>query len=381
MLAAILAALGLGTFASAQQAISQSSSGTKPQAEPAPAQKDLPKARDIIERAVEAMGGRAAFDAVKSVHVSATMTGGPEGATSDLFSAGREQILLRQGLPNFGQVETGQNGPYMWTKMPGGRYRLLTKEQMIMRAEQARLFWLVPDLQATYETIQTVDRVELADQECYKIKLADRKDIASVQDDRSVRFIYFSVSSGLLVGLETYPAGLERAGIITLFRQWKEFKEPKLTLFTEFQSGQDGRNTRTLLFNEVEFNEVDEAVFAVPEEVKALFAEQQAKEAARKNAPAPPDSSPEGVGAEGQGKDPGSGDVDPELAQFTERERQQIQKTLSAFERQTNPAQLRMIVGILKGQLGNAQTERDKAILEYVLKKLEQRLESLESGK
>jgi hypothetical protein len=267
----------------------------------------------------------------------------------------------------------------MWTTMPDGRHRLLTAAQMAPRTEQVRWFWLVPELTDLYADVQTLDRSELKGEDCYRLKVAKRKDIASVQDDRTIRYLYFSTSTGLPVGMETYPAGLERAGVTTLFGQWKEFQSPKLTLFTELKTGREDHGSRTTVFDEVTFNEVDNAVFAVPEQVVQLFEAEQAKAKAAQNEP-PSGTTPAGVSGQDEAGEPASGEEDPELAQFTERERAQIKKALESFQRQTDPNQLRMIVGFLTGQVKAAQPGRDKAILEYVLKKLEERLEELESG-
>jgi hypothetical protein len=72
-------------------------------------------------------------------------------------------------------------------------------------------------------------------------------------------------------------------------------------------------------------------------------------------------------------------DVPPELAGVPEQVRKGVMQALKQFGAAKDPQQLQMIVGVLESQRGQASAE-EKPALEYLLKKLKERLAELEAA-
>src|SRR5689334_9352199 len=79
---------------------------------PGPQQTPLPPARQIVTRFVAAMGGEAAYRAVKSIHARGTMEIAGQQIRGDLelFSARPARALYRVTVPGIGRIEQGYNG-------------------------------------------------------------------------------------------------------------------------------------------------------------------------------------------------------------------------------------------------------------------------------
>ena len=345
----IMSALGLALGLTAA-VLAGSLQETKPEEPTAEApRKDLPAAEEILTMAVEAMGGQKAFDTIESSYIKSTMAAMGFSIQFDMYTAEPDKLFVRQIIPGVGDGEMGVNGDVAWRRQPMQAYELLDVKDLVDLSDQAHLFEIVPKLREQYTTMQTVDRTEFAGQDCYKVLLAGKRNPKPEEADTK-SYALFNAETHLAAGLQNVqPAkGDLPARTSTLrFEDWKPVDELKLKLYRKLIIAQREVEL-TMTYDEVTFNKVDPAVFAIPEEVQKLLAEKAA-------APAPQ-----------------AGDADPGVSRKTE-------EMLANLLKQEDVGQLRMIVGILESQLPNTPDE-EKADMEYIIRKLKERIEELESG-
>ena len=345
----IMSALGLALGLTAA-VLAGSLQETKPEEPTAEApRKDLPAAEEILTMAVEAMGGQKAFDTIESSYIKSTMAAMGFSIQFDMYTAEPDKLFVRQIIPGVGDGEMGVNGDVAWRRQPMQAYELLDVKDLVDLSDQAHLFEIVPKLREQYTTMQTVDRTEFAGQDCYKVLLAGKRNPKPEEADTK-SYALFNAETHLAAGLQNVqPAkGDLPARTSTLrFEDWKPVDELKLKLYRKLIIAQREVEL-TMTYDEVTFNKVDPAVFAIPEEVQKLLAEKAA-------APAPQ-----------------AGDEDAGVSRKTE-------EMLANLLKQEDVGQLRMIVGILESQLPNTPDE-EKADMEYIIRKLKERIEELESG-
>jgi len=316
---------------------------------PQPAAKDLPAAEGILKMAIEAMGGQKAFDAIESSYIKSTMAAMGFSIQFDMYTAEPDKLFVRQIVPGVGDGLMGMNGDAAWRKQPMQDYQLLEAKELVDMSDQAHLFEIVPQLEKQYAMMQTVDRVEFAGQDCYKIRLSGKKN-AKPEEKDAQSYALFNADTHLAAALQNVqPAreGMPERTSALRFEDWKEIGD--LKLYTKLVIVQNSGEL-TMSYDEIKFNEVDESVFAVPDEVKKLLEERQAAEAATE-----------------EGEDDAAGVS------------QQTKDLLEKFLKQDDPAQLRMVVGLLESKVADTP-EPEKANMEYIIRKLKERIEELEGG-
>src|SRR5690606_2930326 len=109
--------------------------------------------------------------------------------------------------------------------------------------------------------------------------------------DEAEQYFYFNVETGLPAGAEsTQESRFGPMSVTIVFEEWKGFGD--LNLFTRMKMSQMGQNV-TFNWTELEFDTVDDAVFALPEEVKKLALQRMMEEEkAEETPPAAPAPSP-----------------------------------------------------------------------------------------
>ena len=253
--------------------------GTQPASQPATTAKDLPKAEEIVKAALEAMGGKKAFDDIKSTSIKATMSTPMGDMTLDMKSAVPARFLLLQSFPGMGEMSIGSDGKVGWMNNPmAGGLQLLEGEQLEQMRKQSNMYLIVFNLQEDFKELETVDRIQFNGQDCYKVKMTPK------EEGRPTQFGFFSSDSKLMQGMEITqdgPMGQQMTSTIS-FAEWKPIE--KLHLFTKMNIEQAGMQVG-MTFTEVEFNKVDPAAFEPPAEVKELLSKKAGESPATQTAP------------------------------------------------------------------------------------------------
>ncbi|MHC5023616.1 MAG: LolA-like protein [Planctomycetota bacterium] len=229
--------------------------------------KDLPQAASIIEKSIEAMGGRKALAEIKSRHTKVTMTTPMGEMQLETYVADKDRLLVKQSMPGMGEGAMGSDGKVAWANNPmAGGYQLLELAAVQAGSGQMDVLALVLDMEKNIGSMETVDRAEFNGRDCYKLHLVDK---SGMEEHR-----YFDVETGLVQGVsqerETQMGPME---MVMHVGEWKEVG--KIKVFSELTMSQMGMDL-VMTLTEIQFNDVPDSVFDLPEEVKALLAEQPA---------------------------------------------------------------------------------------------------------
>ncbi len=227
-------------------------------AQPAAAQ--LPAARSIVDRYIEAIGGRQAVLAQTSFKVIGKFAVPASGLVGDLeVYQSNNQTFARIMLPGIGEMLRGYDGTTGWSVNAIEGPRLLEGMELAQMREESRRNAALRDT-SLVTSLETVERTTMNGQECWKIKVV-WKSGRETQD-------CYSVENHLLVanvGKTTTPMG--EIDYVTNYHDYKQFGAIKVaTRVVQTALGQE----QVVTTESIEFGPVDAAKFALPEAIKAL---------------------------------------------------------------------------------------------------------------
>lgn len=273
---AAMIAGGAVCAASWSMLLAEPPSATAQEAEQADGEKNanerpLPTADEILDRYIEVTGGEAAI----RKHSSRTMIGTLDvpamglSGTMKSYTAEPNLYLLVIEIPGMGMSRVGFDGEIAWSSNQMQGPMLLEDEQLEQIRREAD-FYSQLNYRRNYPTIKTVGRVDFDGQPCHKVSMLDRSDNETV--------MYFSVDSGLVVGMETTndsPMG-EITSITTMsdYETVDGVKLPKTMKVSA--AGFD----QMMKVTSISHDAIDREIFELPAEIKALLASSREREAA-----------------------------------------------------------------------------------------------------
>ena len=228
----------------------------------APAAAPLPSGKDIIAKHLEAIGGEAAFKAVKSFHAKGKFELAAQGVTGELelMAARPNKLLLKVDIPSVGHVESGYDGKNGWSIDPLAGPSLLTGRALSEMAEDA---WFDSALHAPdrVKELTTVARVEFDKRPAYQVKVVHTSGVEQTE--------YYDVETGLQIGSESQrdtPMGVLPTKV--MLREYQKFgglKQP--TVLVQSTMGID----QVFRIMSYEYNDVPATAFDPPPQIKALI--------------------------------------------------------------------------------------------------------------
>lgn len=222
---------------------------------------DLPSAASLIDKYIAAIGGEKVIRATKGMHQTGTMDMPAMGmsAEMDMYLAPPNRMVMKMNLPQVGEVNTGYDGTVGWVDNPMTGPMLMEGDQLEDAIEQAD-FYADLNYAQRYESMETVEQVDFAGESAYKVKLVDA--------DGKETLEYFSVDSGLKIGFEAEQASeMGTMMVVTELRDYKDFDGRMIpTTSVAKMMGME----MTMTINSIEFEEVDDSVFALPDNIKTL---------------------------------------------------------------------------------------------------------------
>jgi hypothetical protein len=177
---------------------------------------DLPQARALVERHLEAMGGR---DAVLA-RLTGSMTGRFEmpaaGLAGPLTSASRypDHRVIRIELPGVGEILSGYDGQVLWAMDPFMGPRILEGTERVRDLEQSSRGALVRDPEAV-RTMETVALSEVDGQPCHQVRVVWPSGAESLD--------CYGVETGLLLGTESSTES--PMGVIEVETIYQDYRE------------------------------------------------------------------------------------------------------------------------------------------------------------
>jgi len=228
----------------------------------APSATPLPAAREIIDRYIKEIGGRAAVLAQTSTKAVGTVSLPGAGVTGKLesFHAKPNRFLQRMTLPGIGTLEEGFDGSVGWSMSPLTGPTLLDGKQLEQRKFEADFY---EELKAPdrYQSITTVERTTFAGRPVYKIRLLKK----TGEEDTE----YYDAETGLKAGeVSTRESPMGSIVGTTTYSDYKPFgplRQPTTMKVSMM-------NTEMVLsVLSLEYGTVDPGVFAMPAQIKALI--------------------------------------------------------------------------------------------------------------
>ncbi len=159
------------------------------------AQAALPSARSVVDRHIQAIGGRAAHDAVRGLRARGRIAVAAQGLAGDveIHAARPNRMINRITVPGIGVLESGYDGKVGWTLNPIAGPSLLSGVDL---AEVANDAWFDAALHAPdyVKEMATLERVEFDGRPALKIRV--------VFVNGRQQFEFYDVDTGLQIGWE-----------------------------------------------------------------------------------------------------------------------------------------------------------------------------------
>lgn len=231
----------------------------------AQAQQDLPTGQKVVDRFVEATGGKEKYEAVQTMTAKGTFLiqqAGREG-TLEIHYEKPDKIRINLEIPGLGKIEKGNLGDVAWEMSAVTGNRLL-------QGEEARRFREIASMKTTYdpssvyESIENTGIEQVDGEPCYKVTM--KRKGSDVEDAT-----YYSVETGLAIKSVTHEA--TPAGPVTAHTTFSDYKEIDgiKTPMRQVQELAGLGMTQEIKIESLRYNEpIEESVFELPEPVRQL---------------------------------------------------------------------------------------------------------------
>ena len=240
----------------AQQAVAPATPAEK-KADP------LPSGREVIDRYVAAIGGRAAILSHTSLHTTGTYAVPSSGmvGTMETFSAAKpDRVLQRVAVPGVGEIMTGYDGVHGWSVNPMMGPMLQEGKELEQAKLDADFYGELRD-PAKYRSVTTVEKTVFENRPCYKVSL--------VHADGTEDFDFYDVETGLRAGgIQTRESPMGRVTTTSVEGDYKKFGNLlQATTLTVKAMGIEQKITLAT----IEYDKVPATAFEPPAAVKALI--------------------------------------------------------------------------------------------------------------
>ncbi|ANM29398.1 hypothetical protein ABI59_07060 [Acidobacteria bacterium Mor1] len=223
---------------------------------------EMPTAEQIIDRSVEATGGKAAYEKLKNRMIKATFSLPAQGITgaATIYETDDNRNYTVIEIPQLGKIEQGSDGDVMWENTPFSGPSIVEGSMLEQRKRESMFNWEL-NWKEHYPSAETVGKVDVKGKPAWEVKLTP--------ESGSPVSRFYDVESGMLVKssavMET-PMG--EMPSISYFEDVRELNGRKVP----FKVVQEAAGMQqVLVLEEVQENiEIDEATFKLPEAIKSL---------------------------------------------------------------------------------------------------------------
>ncbi len=225
-------------------------------------QEALPTGRELADNHVAAIGGAAAYKAVKSMRVRGRFEMTAQNLAGDLeiVTARPDKLLLKVEVSGLGHLETGYDGTVGWSIDPLSGPAVLTGRQLKELQEDAWFDGTLHEPDHVRE-MTTVDKEEFARRPAYKVRVVFASGIE--------QFEYFDAETHFQIGTEgtrETPMGvLPTKSVLLDYKPFGALQQP--THVVQSAMGIE----QAFVIASVVYNEVPDSAFAMPPAIKALI--------------------------------------------------------------------------------------------------------------
>lgn len=234
---------------------------------------ELPSASEIVDKYIEATGGREAYEALESQRATGTVEIAEMGlkGTVEVYQQAPDKMLVVMNLPGRGEIRRGVNGDVGWMSDPTYGVRLLTEPEMKDALRDADPNTIL-NIEENYESVEVKGVEDVKGEQAYHL-------VFTPKDEGNPTDHYYSVESGLLIKTaQTQSSPLGDVRSEAFLSDYKEvgdngLKQPHTN--TAVAMGVE----QVMTIEEVEINgEIAADRFAIPDDVKALVEKEKAAE-------------------------------------------------------------------------------------------------------
>jgi hypothetical protein len=221
----------------------------------------LPSATQIVERYIDAVGGRDAFarHSYRTTEMEMSMPAAGMTMTMLVKQARPNRTVTEMVMPGMGSMRSGFDGTVAWAMDPMSGARVLEGEELAQTAQQSD-FGASVDFARLFPTMETVERTTVNDRACYNVRMLSAEGI-EVHN-------CFDVETGLLIGGQSSqqsPMGSITAEMA--FEEYREFDGIRMPTVTRMSMmGQE----MVMTVKNVSHAPIPDADFELPAQVRAL---------------------------------------------------------------------------------------------------------------
>lgn len=228
----------------------------------------LPEARDLLERHIEAIGGREAILAQAESTMTGTFGMPAVGMEGEMIVASRKSgaRATRISLPGIGEMVSGYAPDLAWSMDPFNGPRLIEGEELQAQIEQSEAGAILRDPEFV-AAMETVGREEMGEQACYRVRVSWKSGRES--------FDCYAIDSGLLIGMESMqPSPMGDILAVTVISDYRDFGNIKAPTSSQVEvMGQ----TQVLVIESIEFGPPADDLFALPPAIQGLIDQRSAQ--------------------------------------------------------------------------------------------------------
>ncbi|MCD9187157.1 MAG: hypothetical protein LUM44_12040 [Pyrinomonadaceae bacterium] len=206
-------AFSINTFAQKTEPVKPAE--TKPETKPAPAVK-LPTVKEILDKYVAAIGGKAANEKIKTRQVKGDIVLSPMGlkGTMEVYSAAPNKSYTKLNLGGIGEIIEAFDGVTAWTINPiqGNRDK---EGEELLQTKLANSFYREVNLEKFYPKME-VKGIE-------KVGESDAYVVIATADGLPPETMYFNTKSGLLV--RTDATSVTPEGKMATTNYYEDFRD------------------------------------------------------------------------------------------------------------------------------------------------------------
>ncbi|MDT8368178.1 MAG: hypothetical protein RQ745_03150 [Longimicrobiales bacterium] len=226
------------------------------------AAQDLPPAEEIIDRYVEAIGGREAALTPVSTRTTGSFSMPAMGVTGDLvlLTGEENEMVTRVTVPGMGELLSGYTGEVGWSVDPLTGARLLDGLELAAMEDQADRRYLVRD-PALFERFETVGEEAYGGEACWEIEYVWRS-------GRTSRECYSKESGLVIAAVTTQASPMGSIEVVTEISEYRRFGE--ILVPTSMRQNAMGQE-QVMTIETVEFGTVEAAEFEPPAAIRTLI--------------------------------------------------------------------------------------------------------------
>ena len=222
---------------------------------------ELPDARTIVDRHINAVGGRQAILGHKSMHASGTLSMPANGISGpvEIFGAAPDQVLVKASVNGIGEIVDAYNGKHAWSINPMTGPTLKTGKELEQTKIDADFYSELRDPKKY--TLKTIEKTTFDGRDCYKVSVK--------RADGAEDFDFYDVATGLRAGsINTRETQMGTVTVNNVESGYKKFGTlTQATVLTQKIMGVEQKIT----LDTVEYDKVDPSVFEPPPTIKALI--------------------------------------------------------------------------------------------------------------